>query len=356
MHKVIFTDQEVIMREGDEGDFAVCIHRGSGTVEIGGVKVGEVKAGSIIGESAVFGEGAKRTATVRAVGLVSAYKLPRALLLDAFQEFPAERKHIEDLARLRGLTNKVLTAPKKEAEEGGASAHHQRRMSRFMDANASIFGSLSRTWGKRGSGNALARGSSARTARPSLSRSVTHQAGRATLTTVDRERQHGSVPATARDRRSLAVGVMLPRSPSECSSTSALTASEAEADEAGPSMTKTASLRSCSSMLSEPRGRRHRLPSGSSSRGSETPRENAGGSEVSKQCSDWVRRRRELIQEAPMRRDQRLAKRGEMLPLVPCWQGYKAEGGEERSPAWTQRLRRAEGLYGPPVWREVFGT
>jgi CRP-like cAMP-binding protein len=109
MKKAIFFPDQVILLEGEEGDYAVLIQRGEATVEVGDVRVGEVRAGGLLGEGVLLGKTAKRTATVRAVGLVSAFTIAQAMILDAFEEFPAERERLEHLQKLRNQTNKALT-------------------------------------------------------------------------------------------------------------------------------------------------------------------------------------------------------------------------------------------------------
>lgn len=83
----------------------------------------------------------------------------------------------------------------------------------------------------------------------------------------------------------------------------------------------------------------------------------------SKQCKAWADRRSLALREAPLRRDRRLAKSGGLLPLVPNSRGYQvftsANTSVPASPLagrpWKASLRRAQGVYEPPVWHEVFG-
>uniref|UniRef100_A0A7S1QM62 Cyclic nucleotide-binding domain-containing protein n=1 Tax=Alexandrium catenella TaxID=2925 RepID=A0A7S1QM62_ALECA len=386
MHKVTFCDGEVIMRQGDEGDFAVCIHQGAGVVEIGGVKVGEVQAGSLVGEAAVIGEGAKRTATVRAVGSVNAYKLPRNLLREAFNEFPGERKHMEDLARLRGLTNRVLTSTKsREAEDQTPSPtlrcpSSHRRMSRFTtDANASIFGSVSRTWrmaAKRrassssGSADGLAR----RTSISSLHRAIGHSVSSALSAKtarsgqeVDRSLSFGNTQPieVARGKSSDPVQ---PRSTSSDSESSDRSSDEVDQQASGSSRgRRVSSLEEFTDQRPTKTPSRNFLQIGgissghwsrSTSKASARSNRVAPCPEASTKCSEWVQRRRAQIRDAPLKRHQRLAKRGDMLPLVPCSQGYGLPEADvhAQGPAWCLHLRRAEGVYAPPVWHEVYGT
>jgi CRP-like cAMP-binding protein len=108
INKAIFFADEVMILEGDEGDFALVIVAGHATVEVGGVRVGEVKTGSLVGEAALLGNVHHRTATVRAVGIVSVVVIARSVFVEALEEFPAEMKRVEELMLLRKSANKVL--------------------------------------------------------------------------------------------------------------------------------------------------------------------------------------------------------------------------------------------------------
>eukprot|EP00930_Biecheleria_cincta_P068077 TRINITY_DN5516_c0_g1_i4.p1 TRINITY_DN5516_c0_g1~~TRINITY_DN5516_c0_g1_i4.p1 ORF type:complete len:1202 (-),score=257.69 TRINITY_DN5516_c0_g1_i4:48-3653(-) len=107
--KKTFEDGEVILQQGADGDYAILLATGSGTVEANGTKVGEVQAGSVVGEAVLLGKATKRTATVRAVGQVTAYTLSEASMRLIFHDFPKEKERMISLAALRASTNKVLT-------------------------------------------------------------------------------------------------------------------------------------------------------------------------------------------------------------------------------------------------------
>jgi len=139
MERAIYWDGQCILKEGDEGNTAIVIQRGTGVVEVGGVRVGEVKEGSLIGEAALLREDAVRTATVRAVGIVTAFALAREAVLEALEVFPSERDQLEAKLQLREQANKVLARPKetsvnkldvespKPARRGSAFASGQTR-------------------------------------------------------------------------------------------------------------------------------------------------------------------------------------------------------------------------------------
>jgi len=111
LSKSIFFHDELILHEGDEGDCACIIEYGSCVVEVAGVRVGEVKAGGLIGEAVLLSENQHRTATVRAVGVVSVLILLRSVVTEAFDAFPREKARVEEMMHLRALTNKVLAEP-----------------------------------------------------------------------------------------------------------------------------------------------------------------------------------------------------------------------------------------------------
>lgn len=103
-----YEDNEVILQQGADGDYAIMVGTGSGTVEVNGTKVGEVNPGSFVGEALLLGKASKRTATVRAVGQVRAYTLSEVAMKTIFTDFPKERERMINLAELRASTNKAL--------------------------------------------------------------------------------------------------------------------------------------------------------------------------------------------------------------------------------------------------------
>lgn len=138
LHKLVYFHDEVILREGDEGDCAIILQVGHGTVEVGGVRVGEVKAGSIVGEAVLLGYSHVRTATVRAVGLCSAVSLSRDAVLKALAQHPDEMQRIESLMMLRSSTNKMLTSSSPVSKGPGGK-------SSFSVAGISMGGSAVKT-------------------------------------------------------------------------------------------------------------------------------------------------------------------------------------------------------------------
>lgn len=87
-----FADREVICRQGDPGDCMYIIQSGQATVlrEEGDaeVRVGQLKAGDIFGEMAIF-DRQPRSATVRAEGPVRALTLDKRAFLRRVHEDPS---------------------------------------------------------------------------------------------------------------------------------------------------------------------------------------------------------------------------------------------------------------------------
>lgn len=109
MEPQVYFDGQVLLQEGDAGDFAILLHEGSALVEVGGVRVGEVHPGTVVGEMAMMGHAERRTATVRACGVATASLLPRSMMLLAFEKFPQEKERMEKTLEVRANANQMLT-------------------------------------------------------------------------------------------------------------------------------------------------------------------------------------------------------------------------------------------------------
>lgn len=128
--KKIYEDGEVILQQGADGDYAILMGAGSsGTVEVNSTKVGEVKAGSFVGETLLLGKSMKRTATVRAVGQVTAYTLSEAAMKMIFEDFPKEKERMINLAELRASTNKALAGSGEESKGKGTLRKVKKKVS-----------------------------------------------------------------------------------------------------------------------------------------------------------------------------------------------------------------------------------
>eukprot|EP00929_Paragymnodinium_shiwhaense_P069306 TRINITY_DN34964_c0_g1_i1.p1 TRINITY_DN34964_c0_g1~~TRINITY_DN34964_c0_g1_i1.p1 ORF type:complete len:1338 (+),score=322.62 TRINITY_DN34964_c0_g1_i1:231-4244(+) len=106
--KAVYLDNQILMQQGEDGDFAILVQHGACVVEVGNppTRVGEVKDGGFIGEAVILGMSQTRTATVRATGLVQTLILSRSAVLSAFDMYPDEQDKIMKIAVAReGVTN-----------------------------------------------------------------------------------------------------------------------------------------------------------------------------------------------------------------------------------------------------------
>lgn len=121
LEKCIFFGGQILLHEGSEGNFMWLLQRGKLVVEVGGMRVGEVQEGGYIGEAVLLGQAVRRTATCRAVGLVTAFKLESSVVLEAFELFPKEKSRVEQMMKLRERSNKFLASCNADGNSGQAS-------------------------------------------------------------------------------------------------------------------------------------------------------------------------------------------------------------------------------------------
>jgi len=122
LSKNTYAPDEVILQQDDAGDFAILLASGSGVVEVNGMRVGEVQAGSLIGEAVLIGKALTRTATVMSVGEVTGFILQQKYMQIVFDEFPEERTRMEQLFAIRTQTNKALVGEEDEGKKKAKNA------------------------------------------------------------------------------------------------------------------------------------------------------------------------------------------------------------------------------------------
>lgn len=132
----LFVEGQDIIREGNEGDRAYFLNRGSVDVLInrGAVKVATLDEGSVFGEMAIFGSG-RRCATIRATEFCDCRVIHFSQFQKLLRQFPAENKYFLDLyeQRLKETNAKKKELPKRRFSQlvgaVAASARMQRRSS-----------------------------------------------------------------------------------------------------------------------------------------------------------------------------------------------------------------------------------
>ncbi len=117
--RVTYAADEILFRQGDVGDAAYVILKG--TAEIlaetpnGQIKIAEVGENSIVGEIAILCDAA-RTATVKAVTPIDALRIKKKVFLELLTDFPEVTiAVIRVLAERLSLTNIALTEERSKA-------------------------------------------------------------------------------------------------------------------------------------------------------------------------------------------------------------------------------------------------
>jgi len=367
LEKKIYFDGIAILKEGDEGDFAIIIQRGKALVEVGGVRVGEVKEGSLIGESVLVGSTARRTATVRALGVVSAFSLPRAVVMAAFQEFPDERKPIEALIKLREQANKVLTgssdvhhvnSEKKAAGSGVQTADLQRRGSvrarRSSDDLPSGILPRHHAMMVRKNKNLLASTLGA------VAGAEAGRRGKQNPRAIFQSNDGFSVEDDAkREAEQDALSTHL--APHRGPPTPSCSMPREDGEAAG------ALSSDCEGGLSQENQNNLLWKCDSEDEASDNEWvPSSAASRKGRPHLEWARRRIEAVRRASFCRQSRQVQVGQLVPLVPPGLGFVpptsssikcpwAPGGAQGGPACKLRLQRARCLYDRPVWHESFG-
>mmetsp|Transcript_62263 Transcript_62263/g.166482 ORF Transcript_62263/g.166482 Transcript_62263/m.166482 type:complete len:519 (-) Transcript_62263:158-1714(-) len=367
MEPQVYFDGQVLLQEGDEGDFAILLHDGSAVVEVGGVRVGEVHSGTVVGEMAMMGRSERRTATVRASGVATASRLPRGMVLLAFERFPQERERMEKTLEVRAKTNQMLTrsdhAPTPEKKAVLATKHSARQtttrgLSEIEEDPAQAPQHQARLWSKVKSFKHAA----------ALTR---HTSG----LVQTRERKPISA-ALERDCPGGAAGEPADLEADSSASADSAASEEAQGDEDPPSADGAAAALGPPRQLLDavdedaasgtthveveavspktapwsPRRRRGRRPNPG---GVALPALDApgGASAVADAAAAGPRQ----PARQPSKQPAGAAVGSSFLPLVPAPPPEAAKSEHCWQLGGPKRLRKAEGLYGVPVWHEVFG-
>jgi len=357
MEKTVYFADQVMLREGDEGDFAIILQRGSAVVEVGGVRVGEVKEGGLIGEAVLLGNAAQRTATVRAVGFVSAFTLDQSVVLAALAEFPEEKDRIAATMSVREQANKVLTGSRPSELQGNDKGVYSRESAQRRTVS--------------------------HTNVPSPRKSSKHHRKSSKET-----RKSSKEPADDRRSRGKSFRNVLSGDSKEVSDSiyadSHAGFAHSERSEGGESHGERARSKGDQTIHGErasERDQREMIHSSSISwkedpddedvKASLSGQGSSGWSSKSV-CGSWSQRCREARQRAEQLADLRQAQigTGALSPLVPAAVGYAA-CPKPRTPwsplpdkdacaaaavvPWKLRMQSASKCYKPKVWHEVFG-
>lgn len=393
MYKMTYYPDQVLMQQGEVGTFALLIYKGTGTVEVNGVKVGEFREGGFMGEGALIGQGMKRTATVRANGPVTAFILDQSIMRTAFDKFPAEQTRLEELMRLRQNYNKAVV----ENQDGAEGEEKRRRQSRAAHSSRLR---VSRVMGSAAASKVSTRLTSRKArlisvappARPSVvafaapekpgaqadrgARSVCSSASSESVTEKSvqfagqEDENHMRIQVLTTGSEHSATGTFLPPL-SEAASPVPDEPCKGEGRIAPGVLMSSPTCSSASGevplVLQLPR----KLLTASSS------------SSAAKRlkADEWAMKRQMAIKRAQEIKETRLAKAGGISPLLPpglsfveasFWTPRPASSSSrpgtgpsassssqgsylEKVASQSARLHRAELLYAQPVWHEVFG-
>lgn len=144
MQDKLYMEGQIIMREGDSGDWMVLIHQGRCEVLVEGEQVASLGGGDVVGEMAVLGIASVRTATVRALEVCFAQVLHRAQLLPVLQCFPNERASLRLQAARRMQdravqgSDTIRSCPMWENAQGPFTDYIDRRLQRWIFCNGDI--------------------------------------------------------------------------------------------------------------------------------------------------------------------------------------------------------------------------
>jgi len=345
LEKCIFFGGQILLHEGSEGNFMWLLQRGKLVVEVGGMRVGEVQEGGYIGEAVLLGQAVRRTATCRAVGLVTAFKLESSVVLEAFELFPKEKSRVEQMMKLRERSNKFLASCNADGNSGQASiplplgstavkgaSKILSKMSRSGKKRSSSIGGVVVRRGGTSSPAVAASGMSSPIARPPSDEPVKSLKGKPTAPTSPAGKLR--VPSFS----SLPGEISPARDNSTHSLRSVSSSENPTADQKSP-VTKSQAEPARQTVTILPRSSR---------------------------SSEWALRRQTAVQGADLHRDLRLAQCGALMPLVPPDQGYQPswspqnglealqkQGTNATCAVWKRRLQKVRGLYSRPVWHNA---
>ncbi|CAK9040398.1 unnamed protein product [Durusdinium trenchii] len=341
LEKRVFSEDEVILAQGDDGTFAILIASGCCTVEVNGTKVGEVQAGGLIGEAVLLGQASKRTATVRAVGQVVGFAIDQQEIGQIFMDFPEEKQRMLQLATLRTQTNKVLVGKDSKEDKATRSSTADRVSKASKDtARSSDREHIS----PRRLGSFLKGDRSDSHSRTSRS---------------DRPRGSGRLDLLHRERSADSLG--------DSDSTS-------ESSRTSPAGSKRSSIQK---LPSDGHSEKRVTDLGLLLRGVRGEKPTTAPAAVGRQasrnaltpaCRRWVAKRARRIQEAPIRAEARMALAGRLTPMIPKDRSYICVDGRPAThsskfrtsrqlglggvTATEVQLNQATHLYGKPVWHE----
>lgn len=400
MEPQVYFDGQVLLLEGDAGDFALLLHEGLATVEVGGVRVGEVHSGTVVGEMAMMGRSERRTATVRACGVATASRIPRSMVLLAFEKFPQEKKRMEKTLEVRAKTNQMLTrsdnvlSPHRTQTQaiaenalkrselttpgnGGRECSKSRSRQLMEQAVfAAKHRNTARTFAESEEESALAQMPQYQARLWNKVKYVKHAATATRHASIAVQARHASIMsiAPARPRAHRTAGepaeleadsgasadsqeeVEAAEDPSSADSADAFEpprqglAAVDEEDAAAGTKRAEAEPPSPKTALWPTRGKRWRraAPTSAALPALDAP----GGRDA---AADAAAARPRQPSRQPSKQPVESALGSSFLPLVPAPPPQAAKGEQRWQLVGPRRLRKAEGLYGAPVWHEVFG-
>lgn len=106
----IFFDGQVLIREGVDGKEGYIVEKGTCRVEANGSLVGQVGAGSVLGEKVICGQRSCFSSSAQSVGVVVAYSISRADVAKCLERFPQEGRQPGPMAgrkAMRGAVRKM---------------------------------------------------------------------------------------------------------------------------------------------------------------------------------------------------------------------------------------------------------
>jgi len=400
LERRIYFDGQTMLQHGEAGDYALLINDGTGVVEVGGQRVAEIKRGDFVGEVVLLGFAETYSCTIKAMGLVTAWFVRKKEFAGVIEKFPDEKKRLEDLMKKRVNLTRCVTkmrafckfVPGKDGEQVEEEPHEHGKHAAVYRAMSTVGGVMighgtSHHRGSTGHRGTTTHGGEYGGRRNSLElllscvkepaapvglgglSAITPRGGHARMTlspspqpgaqhVSDQRRgtlQHDDSKIAAEGTHDMAhKHATISDAPTTVESGHGNRSSvAAHANEHNEDMEGFSDESDNSSCDEHPKGPSKRVVQSAKAQG-----------------KAWVIKRKQAIKKASWRRNMNLKKTGRLAEALPPDCSFRhvvpeaptspypnsKQGGSASARAANMRFRKANYVYGRPVWHEVFGA